>query len=292
MGCELFDLGIMSDAMTLRERQRVVEIEKVTRWLRCENARGAHVYIRPSGRHSLSLLDEVTAEAIIRMKVEGFELAVVVETSPNNFQVWLNHGQVLESAKSTRVAKLLAERFEGDPSSADWRHFGRLAGFTNPKPERRLPSGLQPFVRLRSAGGCVYSRAPEFLAGIRRTENRAPIEREAARKQHRRPEEVRIRTLKEFQADPRYSGDLHRADMAWALHAAGRGIQEHQIEAEILNECDLSKKGGPKRQLDYARRTANKAVASVSIEHARPVASTAGTLFQEGARHPALAEPR
>jgi hypothetical protein len=43
---------------------------------------------------------------------------------------------------------------------------GRLAGFTNPKPERQLPSGLRPFARLRSAKGRVYSHASEFLARI------------------------------------------------------------------------------------------------------------------------------
>ncbi len=68
---------------------------------------------------------------------------------------------------STRAAKALVERFGGDPASADWRHFGRLAGFTNPKPERQLPSGMRPFARLGSAIGRVYSRAAEFLADIK-----------------------------------------------------------------------------------------------------------------------------
>ena len=65
--------------------------------------------------------------------------SAVVETSPDNFQAWLNHGQVLDAVTSTLAAKALAKRFRGDPSSADWRHFGWLAGFTNPKRERRLP---------------------------------------------------------------------------------------------------------------------------------------------------------
>jgi hypothetical protein len=76
------------------------------------------------------------------MKAEGFAPAAVVETSPGNLQAWLKHGETLHEAASTRAAQLLAERFGGDPGSADWRHFGRLAGFTNPKPNRRLASGL------------------------------------------------------------------------------------------------------------------------------------------------------
>jgi RepB DNA-primase from phage plasmid len=171
MGCEHFDIGIKRDGgeMILREGQGAIDIEKVIKWLRHENAKGAHVYIRPAGTHSLSLLDDLFPEAIERMKAEGFEPAVVVETSPNNFQAWLNHGQVLDSSASTRAAKQLAVRFGGDPSSADWRHFGRLAGFTNPKPERQLPSGMRPFARLRSAMGRIYSEAGEFVAAIRST---------------------------------------------------------------------------------------------------------------------------
>ena len=88
MGCHRFDLGILPDAgdMILRERQRAVDIEKVIKWLRDENARGAHIYIRPAGTHGLSLIDDLNVEVIHRMKAEGFEPAVVVETSTNNFQ--------------------------------------------------------------------------------------------------------------------------------------------------------------------------------------------------------------
>jgi hypothetical protein len=97
------------------------------------------------------------------MKAEGFAPAAVVETSPGNFQAWLKHGETLDEAVSTRAAKLLAERYGGDLGSADWRHFGRLAGFTNPKPNRRLESGLQPFARLLEASGQIYRQAPRFI---------------------------------------------------------------------------------------------------------------------------------
>ena len=66
-----------------------------------------------------------------------------------------------------------------------------------------------------------------------------------------------------FHTDPRYGRDLHRADMAWALHAASRGLSEQQIMDELLLARDLSKKGGASRQVDYAERTAIKSVASI-----------------------------
>jgi hypothetical protein len=262
MGCERFDVGIKRDAgeMILREGQGALEIEATIKWLRHENAKGAHIYVRPAGLHGLSLIDDLTAEAIERMKAEGFESAVVVETSLNNFQAWLNHGQVLEAPMSTRAAKELVERFGGDPSSADWRHFGRLAGFTNPKRERRLPSGMRPFARLRSATGRVYSKAAEFLAGIRASGDGREMQAEEPRKRDRRKGKVEVRALNDFHADPLYGGDLHRADMAWAKHAAGCGLMLEQIMDELLNGRDLSKKGNQKRRIEYVERTARKAM--------------------------------
>jgi RepB DNA-primase from phage plasmid len=195
------------------------------------------------------------------MKAEGFEPAVVVETSPNNFQVWLNHGQVLDPAASTQAAKQLTERFGGDPSSADWRHFGRLAGFTNPKRERQLPSGMRPFAQLRSAIGRVYSKASEFVAGIGASgDGRIEQGEEPRKRRRRRRAHTGVRPLQEFHAARVYGGDLHRADMAWAKHAAGRGLTLEQIKDELLGGRDLSKKGSRKRQLEYVERTARKAI--------------------------------
>jgi len=266
MGCARFDLGVRRDGgeMVLREEQDGFAVAEAVKWLRHENAKGAHVYIRPAGTHSLSLLDDLTAEAIERMKAEGFEPAVVVETSPNNFQVWLNHGQILEVATSTHAAKRLAERFQADPSSADWRHFGRLAGFTNPKPERQLASGLRPFARLRSAKGCVYSSAAEFLAGIvKNDESASAQDREPPQRQRSRTEGEGVKPLEQFHADPMYAGDLHRADLAWAKHAAGCGLTFEQIRDKLLHGRDLGKKGSYKRQLEYVTRTAEKALRSL-----------------------------
>jgi hypothetical protein len=206
----------------------------------------------------------IPAEAIERMKAEGFQPAAVVETSPNNFQVWLNHGEILSAARSTAAAKQLAERFEGDPSSPDWRHFGRLAGFTNPKPERQLASGLRPFARLRSAKGRVYSRAAEFLVSVGKTDEPATMQDRAPRQRQRpRTEGEGVKPLEEFHADPIYAGDLHRADLAWAKHAAGRRLTLEEIRDKLLNGRDLSKKGSRKRQLEYVTRTAEKAFRSL-----------------------------
>jgi RepB DNA-primase from phage plasmid len=160
---------------------------------------------------------------------------------------------------STRVAKLLAERFSGDPGSSDWRHFGRLAGFTNPKPSRRLASGLQPFARLLEASGQIYWQAPKLIAEIR-----AALAGELVNKSGNAmdgagqggSELPPLGLLEEFHSDPRYGGDLHRADLAWARHAAAMGLTAGEIRAAILEARDLAKKGSVRRQYEDAERTA------------------------------------
>jgi len=132
----------------------------------------------------------------------------------------------------------------------------------NQKPGRRLLNGLAPLARLRESEGRIYRAARQFLEEVR-----ALAEKNLAAR-HERPRsgsssiENSTRSLAGFHADPRYGGDLHRADMAWALHAASRGLSEQQITDEIPHARDLSRKGGPARQLDYAERTAVKAVSA------------------------------
>ena len=262
MGCARVDLGALSQSgrMTLATNWSTKALPSALRWLRRENARGAHIFIRPAGLHQLSLIDDLTANAIVDMKRAGFEPAIIVETSPANFQVWIRHGRILDQKASTYAARELARHFGGDPSSADWRHFGRLAGFTNQKEERRLPNGLAPFVKLREASGRTYQKAREFLR-----EMAALVEREMAERANQRAiaapwSAITIKPPSAFHDDPRYGGDLHRADLAWAIYGASRGFSEQKIRDEILYARDLSKKGRPYRQVAYAERTAAKAI--------------------------------
>jgi hypothetical protein len=90
-----------------------------------------------------------------------------------------------------------------------------------------------------------------------------------------------IKPLKMFQADPIYGGGLHRADMAWAIHAASCGLTTEQIKDELLNGRDLSKKGNLKRQVEYASRTAQKATPGANIQIATPVTFIFGCAREE-----------
>src|SRR5690349_7483416 len=97
MSCELFEIGVLRQEgrMLLRGGSSAEQIDAALGWLRRENARGAHIFVRPHRAHALSLVDDLSAQAILRMGDDGFLPALVVETSPGNFQAWLNHGRIL-----------------------------------------------------------------------------------------------------------------------------------------------------------------------------------------------------
>src|SRR5206468_633635 len=164
MDSQLFEVGLFKPIAAGCERKpemllRTWDLDTLVAsigWLKFENLDGRNIYIRPKGEHGLTLVDDLTSEALERMKHSGFTPALIVETSPENFQAWLNHGRVLPKGISTATARALAEKFDGDPGSADWRHFGQLAGFTNRKDKHRQPGGHYPFVRLLHATGEIY----------------------------------------------------------------------------------------------------------------------------------------
>src|ERR1700751_5646037 len=88
MGCDLYDIGVLQQQgrMLLREARKVTWIEKTLGWFKRENAHGAHIFVRPHGEHSLTLLDDLDASTIAELKESGFGPAAVFDISPRNFQ--------------------------------------------------------------------------------------------------------------------------------------------------------------------------------------------------------------
>lgn len=229
-------------------------------WLRWQNSQGRNVYIRPSGEHQFSLVDDLTAQNLDRMGREGFAPCVIVETSPSNFQAWLDHGEVLRKDVSTAAARALAQKFGGDKGAADWRHFGRLAGFTNRKPERRAVNGLYPFVHLIEARDVMYPMAKEFIRTVR-----DHLAREAEEKQRIQKRLLACGSpghaslgIDDFRCDVRYAGDGNRIDLAYAVYALSHGVSEDEVRRAIASR-DLTKKGPERRQEQYIDRTVAKA---------------------------------
>ena len=271
MQSDVFELGLFKPATQKDARcapemiPRAWDSETLLKsiaWLRFQNLQGRNIYIRPRGEHSLSLVDDLTAAAVARMKAEGFHPSAVVETSPGNFQAWLNHGETLPKEIGTAAARVLAQRFDGDTKAADWRHFGRLAGFTTQKEKHRQSNGLFLYVRLIEASGIVYREAGKFVDGIRKQCER---DQDARKKRDAAFESMCVsgganKSIELFRQNPAYGGDGTRVDLAYALYALSRGARVEDVGAAIRSR-DLSHKGTERRQEEYVERTIRKALA-------------------------------
>ncbi len=166
MNADSYELGIR-DTKTgkmMPRTWRAEEVKKSVPWLKRENARGSDIYIRPEGSQGLVLMDDIGIGTIDRMEADGIEPAAVIETSPMNYQAWIRVSQEpLEEKLATQIAKNLAQQYGGDSNSADWRHFGRLAGFTNRKPKHVQENGKYPYVLAHKCSGKIASMASKLL---------------------------------------------------------------------------------------------------------------------------------
>ena len=261
-----FELGVLNrHGMMLRRSPTHKELLHALPWLRYCNAQGANIYIRPYGQFGWVLLDDLSEATLNRLAHVGFAPAVITQTSPGNYQAWIRlivnrEEKPLPCELLTAAAKVLTRHFGADPSSADWRHLGRLAGFTNRKPKHGR-NGRYPFVLLHHASDSVACKGRELLVQIRRQSVQAQTKpfldnRFVLGSYAQYAERVRqVNRHATWLADP----DLSRLDFMIARFMIRQG---HRPEAVIRILADSPKIATRKAGHldDYLRRTVNAAM--------------------------------
>jgi hypothetical protein len=127
------------------------------RFLRARNRAGCDIYIQPyaearNAGYILVDLDRASPRVIESMQADGHDPCVVLQTSLGHLQAWIHLStSPLEPTVATAAGQQLARAYGGDMGSTDWRHLGRLAGFTNQKPQRRISGGYAPWVKIMHA---------------------------------------------------------------------------------------------------------------------------------------------
>jgi hypothetical protein len=274
LGVERFEVGIReakTGLMMNREWSRA-ELEQAAPWLKRMNARGNDIYIRPAGEHGLVLVDDLKPAALEKMREDGYAPALTVETSPGNYQAWVKlSDKKLSKDVRDMAAKSFAHAYGGDPASAESRHYGRLAGFTNRK-QKYTRDGKQPYVLAQDSNGEIAKSAPE---GLRRIEMALDAVY-AKQEQKTRLEAIKEgpkgylsqwNPVQEYQRQAQRlltqygkGADLSRMDWMIATNMAKSGrFKAEEIEKSI-RECSPnieSRKAGHIE--DYAKRTAEKA---------------------------------
>lgn len=278
-----FEVGIReakTGQMMNREWSRA-EVEQSTAWLKRMNAKGNDVYIRPAGEHGLVLVDDLTADKISSMAKDGFPSVATIETSPGNYQAWVKlSDKPLSAEVRERAAKGLAKHYGGDMNSADSRHYGRLAGFTNQKP-KHTRDGRQPYVLAHDCPGKAATAAPAYLERIEQGLDKAETQKERQKRlealQTAKPGYGSHDPIREYQRQAQRlvtkygdGADLSRMDWMIAQDMAKSGRFTVQDIEKGIRECSPnveSRKAGHTE--DYAKRTAANAWQSPEVQQHR-----------------------
>jgi len=245
------------------------------RFLRARNREGCEVYFRPhsaaeSAGYLLLDFDDSPCPLAV-MRSAGHTPCVVVETSPGHHQAWVRVSRhSVSPGWATTVARGLALRYGADAASAEWRHLGRLAGFTNRKPARLQPNGLPPWVRVVWQCGAAMAVVDGRIAP---TPTGDPVGRSS---------------LAGADGSPLYRQCLEDLRLLERFPAPDWSIVDHRVARLLLQQgwgaapvAEILRQGSPgfpplhPKPDDYLRRTVQSAAASLEL---RPVFSRAPIL--------------
>jgi MobA/MobL family/RepB DNA-primase from phage plasmid len=244
-------------------------------YLKQENAKGSHIYVRPAPHangdsQGLILIDDLDPVMAEELRSKGLEPSVIVETSRKNCQAWVRISDRVTREEATHLAKLLAQETGGDPASASYQHYGRLAGFTNRKDKHLdVYTGKYPWVlvhhaksQLASRAGYFLEQARHILAQERAAQQQALAKRADLLRETASNDELRqaLKSFKTISTSVERRHNLHdpsRRDWVVLKKMAKRGYSVAAMEYALRHSDDLEarKKG---HEEDYIRRTIDK----------------------------------
>ena len=231
--------------------------------------RGENIYYTPlsDDRHHI-LIDDMTRDSLKRLQEDGFRPAVVLESSPGNYQCLLTIpklGTEFDRDVGNRITERLNREY-GDKKLCGCIHPHRAPGFENRKPKHRREDGSFPQVKLLFAERRECGKA---LALARR------IDREYAEATKKRQAEQRTFQTPDFSpGDPAAAyyahlenirrhltiEDYSRVDAMIALRMRSNGHSRESVE-ETIRICapTIRETQTGRNWQRYAERTVNYA---------------------------------
>jgi hypothetical protein len=291
MNCIKYKIGIfdrnkknMSNEYCLDRNEKIMSnkydldynnILNLIPWLKYNNVTGKDIFIGQAENidRALILVDDLCSYQIQQMCKRGVSPACVIETSPDNFQVWVSLGmEPMPKAQRKIVATILAKEFGGDPASTAANHYGRLAGFTNRKPEHLTSKGY-PFILCRKATGLHAEKSYAIRAWAEVQEKKIEKEMKNKKQVHTNVRKKNYNTGLDIDStfniyfeqwskhikNRNKSEDLSRGDFAVACRMLKEGFTKTEIVTAIINNSPNINERKANHIEDYAIRTVKAA---------------------------------
>ncbi|MGC9128356.1 MAG: TraI/MobA(P) family conjugative relaxase [Acidithiobacillus sp.] len=256
-------------------------VQRTPEMLRLQR-RGENLYYTPLSdtKHHI-LIDDMNREKLDRLIADGYRPAVVLESSPGNYQAILTVpklGTPHDKDVGNRLSDALNREY-GDPKLSGAIHPHRAPGFENRKPKHRRPDGSYPEVRLLKAERRECAKTLALSREID-AEYQRQAEQRAAEKAQKRPQErleahsptqtlesaseAAVEAYRRHYADilkrQGQPGDLSRVDSMIAVRMRVTGHSQADIEAAVYRCAPTIRTQSEGRNwTDYAARTARYA---------------------------------
>jgi len=233
---------------------------------------GYNIYYTPLKAHIHYLLvDDLNPESLRQFYHDGYQPAVLLESSPRNFQAILMTPALTTTQDQlihNYMTRLLNQHY-GDPKLSGASHPHRAPGFSNRKPIRQKPDGSFPLVTLLKTHNGVCPKTLEWAHTLSLTPSFSPT---APHSYH-----VHTHTHKDLPSPSPHPSflrlywahatniiahqhppiDYSRIDSMIALRLRILGYTQDDI-ATILEQCAPTIRSDTKQHQwhDYAQRTA------------------------------------
>tara|TARA_R110000744_G_scaffold188407_3_gene307752 strand:- start:1008 stop:1907 length:900 start_codon:yes stop_codon:yes gene_type:complete len=272
--CKEYEIGIYdrtNDVMQLKNSTAKSIINSI-KYYKYNNINGKDIFIRPLGKSPFIFIDDLSITAIAKMRENGHNLALVIESSPQNYHGWLRVAEhPLENEVASAVGRYLAHLYDGDKRSSDWRHFGRLAGFTNRKPIHVNEIGQHPFVSILEYTKGVIPAGDNLIADALHYEERKQAEIKARpqliidKKMSADPEAMYDEEIQRLKSIPWPDGyNASDADWSAVIKLLLNGVDEEIVSSILYKRSDSVSKRSPQRAVDYVQRTITNGFIKVS----------------------------
>lgn len=223
-------------------------------YLEAENANGRHILMQPVDQSRYLLADNLSWERICRQHRHLGGIwkpgRMVVETSPQNYQVWIRSQRQL----SLTEKRYWLKRLGSDPGADPNNRWGRCPGFRNRKERHRSASGQYPLGRLIWIDWTAEAQIPHV------TVESPPFD---AHFSHPPKRGFVCRKQRVCRSDYERGGESE-TDFSYALALARGGHGEDEIRSRILSErTNWDNHAGDKRIDLYLDRTIRRAKAII-----------------------------
>ena len=256
-------------------------VQRTAEMLRLQR-RGENLYYTPLSdtKHHI-LIDDMNREKLDRLIADGYRPAVVLESSPGNYQAILTVpklGTPHDKDVGNRLSDALNREY-GDPKLSGAIHPHRAPGFENRKPKHQRADGSYPEVRLLKAEPRECGKALALSREIDAEYQRQAEQRAAEKAQKRLQEpleahsptqtpesapeaavEAYVRHYADILKRQGQPGDLSRVDSMIAVRMRVTGHSQVDIEAAVFRCAPTIRTQSEGRNwTDYAKRTARYA---------------------------------